>query len=430
MNYLEIKKVAREKKVSVTDLIVLSPQNDPFYCGTKTDEAWAKWFHDLWQRFGYNTKVHIRRVHYQIVSQKGLILTPNGLPYENTDKCWHDLLEASKGARYLGLIDPLQLEDRRNPAPAIFAEFSREDGRIELIDNRFDAEMILPFFPGLPNYELSGFIGEQNYFLEIWCEKSTQNDILLPICRQYGANLVTGLGELSATAVAQLVDRIAMASKPTRILYVSDFDPAGLQMPISVARKIEFFLQDKNFDVKLIPVALTKEQTIKYELPRTPIKDSERRKEKFENHYGEGATELDALEALRPGELRRILIEHITKFYDTDLGNNVLEAKWGLLNDLEATREEVLKRYEPQIEELRREYGELNEQIKGLIAGFVDRGENLWQAIKNDLWQAVPDIEAYPIPEPKDGNEFEEPLFDSNRDYFQQLEAYKKHKQN
>jgi hypothetical protein len=48
----------------------------------------------------------------------------------------------------------------------------------------------------------------------------------------------------------------------------------------------------------LTPLALTLAQVQQYRLPRIPIKESDRRKPGFEDTYGEGAVELDALEAL------------------------------------------------------------------------------------------------------------------------------------
>ena len=80
MDYAEIKFLAKEQNVRVTDLIVLAPANDPFYCGTDGDILLAYWFYELWQRFSYTSGVHIRRVHYQIVSQKNPVLMPNGMP--------------------------------------------------------------------------------------------------------------------------------------------------------------------------------------------------------------------------------------------------------------------------------------------------------------------------------------------------------------
>ncbi|HEX9091359.1 MAG TPA: hypothetical protein VF831_07705, partial [Anaerolineales bacterium] len=100
INYEQIKQLARQTGQRVTDLIPLAPQNDPFNTGTPGDWALAEWFTALWQAFRYTNKVHIRRVHYQIVSQNPPVVMPNGLPYENTEGCWNILNLASKAARY------------------------------------------------------------------------------------------------------------------------------------------------------------------------------------------------------------------------------------------------------------------------------------------------------------------------------------------
>src|SRR5690242_10433548 len=99
INYSWIKQVAKQNQVSVNDLIVLAPQNDPFYTGTKTDVELGKWFAAVWQQMG-DSRAHIRRVHYWLVSQ-GSAQFPNGKPYENTVECWDALNMASKAARYL-----------------------------------------------------------------------------------------------------------------------------------------------------------------------------------------------------------------------------------------------------------------------------------------------------------------------------------------
>lgn len=56
MNYDLIKELAREEGRKVTDLIALSPQNDPFYANTPTDWSLGRWFADLWRRFGYRSE--------------------------------------------------------------------------------------------------------------------------------------------------------------------------------------------------------------------------------------------------------------------------------------------------------------------------------------------------------------------------------------
>jgi len=186
-NHETIKRLAKELNVRSTDLIALSSANDPFYCGTKGDYELAEWFTDLWRRFGYGRGVHLRRVHYQIISQDPPVKLPNGLPYENTLNCWAALNSAAKAARYLDFIAPLYFDDRRNPGLVYYPEGPEYDSGPEVyIENaNLDfAAFSLPEFPKLPRYSLYGFEGEQNYNVEIWCEKSTMNDVLIPLCRR------------------------------------------------------------------------------------------------------------------------------------------------------------------------------------------------------------------------------------------------------
>jgi hypothetical protein len=94
-------------------------------------------------------------------------------------------------------------------------------------------------------------------------------------------------------------------------------------------RQVEYWLQDyaPGCDIKLTPLGLTREQVITYQLPRIPIKDSDARKAGFEERYGEGAVELDALEALYPGILAELVRGAIEPYRDLHLAARCEEAE-------------------------------------------------------------------------------------------------------
>ncbi len=427
MNYNEIKQLARETGQRVTDLIPLAPQNDPFYTGTPGDWALAEWFAGLWRAFNYSTKVHIRRVHYQIISQKPAVLLPNGKPYENTEECWGLLNLASKAARYLQLVNPAAFNDRRNPDPVVYASHRETEPEVRVSGRIWQSDLNLPDFPDLPGYSISGYRAQQAYHLELWCEKSTMNDVLEPLCRHYGANLQTGLGELSITATLALARRLQEANKPARIFYVSDFDPAGQSMPVAVSRKIEYFVRTLGLevDVRVFPVVLTVEQVQQYQLPRTPIKDTERRRFGFEGRYGEGAVELDALEALYPGELQTVLSQYIECYYDTSLDERVQQAQAALEQDLGMIWQQVVGRYAQDIDGLRAVYRQLQDEFAGRMAGYSEQLQGLWQAIRGELSVSTPHLDYYPVPQAGYAHEIGDGLYNSARDYLEQIEAYK-----
>lgn len=425
-SYETIKELARQTGRRVTDLIALAAQNDPFYTGTPGEVTLAEWFADFYHsKYGIGTRVHVRRCHYKILS---LSLTlPNGKPYENTEECWNTLLLATKAARYLRLVDVAAFEDKKNAPPVIYGSSYSYDPQIRVYSDLYTSDLQLPDFPSLPSYSLDYYQAAQPYHIELWCEKATMNDILLPLCERYGMTLQTGAGELSITATKDLAERIAQRGKPARIFYISDYDPAGQSMPVAVARKLEYFIRTEQLeaDVRLFPVVLTAEQVQRYQLPRTPIKESERRKESFEARHGTGATELDALEALRPGELQRVLRRSIESYYDTGLERRTREARDVLEADLRQVRNSVLVQYTAQLEASRQELEGIRADFAPRMQAYSNRIQLLWQDMSREMEKQTPDLDQYPLPEAREAQEIGEGLYNSERDYLTQIDAYK-----
>jgi hypothetical protein len=196
-----------------------------------------------------------------------------------------------------------------------------------------------------PGLWVRGGCPTQPFHIEVWVEKSTVNDILEPLAEHYGLNIQPGVGEISMTRCRELIERAD--PRPIRILYVSDFDPGGQSMPVAAAVKIGWRneMLESGLDIQLHPVVLTHEQCVEYRLPRTPIKETEKRGVRFEERFGEGATELDALEALRPGELRRILVSEIERFHDPHFAAEWGETRQEAETHLDEIAERVLARH-------------------------------------------------------------------------------------
>jgi nucleotide-binding universal stress UspA family protein len=165
-----------------------------------------------------------------------------GMPYENTEGCWDYMSEAGKYARYLSLVRPDAFEDHRNPPPHIYMApngvrpspavqlTDLEDWMLPWIESDLSALLSLP----LPIVDLvKGYTYDaidQPYLVEVWVEKSTMDDVLLPLCQELHLNLVTSVGFQSITSAIRLLQRasaLVHLGKPTRIFYISDFDPAG-----------------------------------------------------------------------------------------------------------------------------------------------------------------------------------------------------------
>jgi hypothetical protein len=508
----DLKELAKTRRRRLDTLYTLTETNDPWMAATDFRSKHAYWIADLFRRLELPHQVHDRQIHYKLVSREKPVLQVDGTPYLNNADCYNRLCDAIKDARYLGLIPARMIIDRRNPEPTINfdseddvgAEIEINHGRVVRFD--FGGDYRAPGY-NLPSAELveEPSFG-QRYQVEIWIEKSTANEVLNPLGREYGANIATFIGEVSTTRCEELVDRAIASGRPVRILHVTDFDPAGRDMPISAAVKIDFaaMMSGHDLDIQLEHVALTEEQCIQYRLPRTPIKETKTRATGFEARYGAGQTELDALEALHPGALRQILLSHIERFRDDDLDDRVEIAIEQYREDLDRAAMQGRRRHEDELAALNHQrdlilerFGEVRaeadaarvaiadpaqaaydavvqpaqaayeaivaaarrdldavvteaqdrltpliqqafianvrivedarDEIEAMEQSFVAEAEPLITQINAEFDGVVPDPDEYDWPEPT-ADEWDNPLFDSKRDYVEQVDVYRKHR--
>jgi hypothetical protein len=376
----------------------------------------------MWeQEYKGKTGIHLRRVHYQLDAIG--FLKPDGMPYTNPGD-WELLLNASKWARILGLVPVDAFEDHRNPEPHPL-NWRDAGKRVPAISKWLITwAWELPSLsssnwsldpPRVDGYAPDDYL-DRAYLLEVWIEKSTMDDILVPLCEELGVRLVPSAGFQSLTNAVRLLQRVCETQKPARIFYISDHDKAGRQMPVAVARQIEFWRKDyPQSDVKLSVLALTKEQIAGCKLPVNK----------------KGATELDALEAIVPGELESIVRRAIKPYLDDSIDEQLAEAErtagrivrqeWSrlmvphnrTLEDLnrrvKAIREKNQKRLDRELRPFRKPLARLKAEVERAASGFN------------------PELPVRPAQEVSEQNE-QDWLFDSGREYLEQLAFYKEQK--
>lgn len=453
----DLAKAAKLLGVPKKELLVLDPSNDPFNVGTPAKVRDAEWFTSLWERFG-NRGVHNRRIHY-IAQSTGDVLMPNGETYVNTESCWRTLEKASKYARDLALVDPELLADKRNAESRLYAPGQREQEPHPYTQVQIDGSPLRSYnawqLPSIDPDDLTlyGFdVGDaqvydydyhpddQPFLVELWIEKSTMDDVLSPLCRNLNANYTPGTGFTSKTRVAQMLRRAQWSGKPVRIFVISDFDPAGADMPSSIARNVEFYRDRIAPDVefKLHHVGMTHEWAERYDLPRAPIKDDDKRKDNFERLHGEGCVELDALEALHPGALAREIRAEITPYIDLEFART--------LRAVESEAEQAAQAaWHATTATLRADLGEIEDQVRDVADRYRDRLTDLGAELERDLaphrerlgdlWARLvdlagdptPNLPGRPVPSPA-GRDESAWLYDSGRHWLDQLKRYRAEK--
>jgi hypothetical protein len=387
----ELQEAAFWLNTSARDLLVLSPDADPYNSGTPAHRRDAEWFRTVWDQFGYDaTGAHLRRIHYRLFVTGGD--TSTGETYENTESHWEKLQEASRHARYLQLVDAERFVDRRN-REAILNVAGRILGdvaepSVDFAFDGWDLPWISPniyetglLIPPLRVYGYGYVPVDQPVLQYVWIEKSTMDDILGPLCQELSANLITGEGFTSITRVIEILrEAEKYHAQRVHLHLISDFDNAGVVMPLQVARQAQFWADALGIDVEVTAdyLGLTRAQVEKYELPRKPAREGDMRTPYFEEKYGEGVVELDALEALRPGELARIVRTAIEEWKGADLEGALEEAQDGAqrLADTEWARAQ---------EEIRRRRDELATEVGAVVAGYRERLADLSAALAADL---------------------------------------------
>jgi hypothetical protein len=140
-NYAIIKALALALNRPAHTLYVLSDSRDPFYI-PPARQAGAEWFASVWEAINPPNGVHLRRLHYTLVSlpEDRRPRKLDGELYENTEHDWDLLNAASVDARALGLVDAARFTDRRAGEPVYLAADADEDDEADIAVNGAEVE--------------------------------------------------------------------------------------------------------------------------------------------------------------------------------------------------------------------------------------------------------------------------------------------------
>jgi hypothetical protein len=227
-----------------------------------------------------------------------------------------------------------------------------------------------------------GFDVRQAYHFVIFGEKSSLEDVVVPIAGRYEADVYLPTGEISDTLIYQIAKDAAADGRPMVLFTLSDCDPSGHQMPVSIARKLQAFgdLFFNNLEFEVVRVALTPDQVRDKRLPETPLKEGEKRASRWREAFGIDQTEIDALTTpARVEVLRQYLREAFKPYLDRTLDRRVNAAKsaWyasareALDEQLDAEHLVTIRAAaEEKLEELRANIDEINDELR-VAAGSI-----------------------------------------------------------
>jgi hypothetical protein len=228
--------------------------------------------------------VSIRQVYYRLLS-KGLV--------RNSHNGYRDVIGAVQTGRLTGQIDWDTIEDRTRRT----RQLTHWETPQEIIDSAVDSYHI-------------DLQENQDYHIELFCEKDTVVNIIEQIAQKYDIPLTSNRGYSSLTNLYNLAKRMDKSCKPCIILYFGDHDPSGLDMVRDIEKKIKLFTK-YSIRFSVVPCALSMEQITKLVLVPDCTKEGDKRSPDYVSKFGNRTWELDALD---PEILAHITEESILKF--------------------------------------------------------------------------------------------------------------------
>ena len=119
-----------------------------------------------------------------------------------------------------------------------------------------------------------------DHYVEIWCESRSIGGVIRPLCREFGVSLYPAGGFTSHTLpyeAALDIDRIVgETDKAIEILYIGDFDPAGVLIDRDIEAKLRRHLTTSNA-LTFHRLGINEDQIKVFDLPTNPRKESDRR---------------------------------------------------------------------------------------------------------------------------------------------------------
>jgi hypothetical protein len=113
---------------------------------------------------------------------------------------------------------------------------------------------------------------------EVWAESRSIASVILGDCRTMAVSLFPcgGFSSLSFVHEAAQQHNSSDDTRPLRILYIGDYDPAGVLIDVALEREMRLHLNN-NIDLDFRRIAINEEQVEEYDLPMKPRKEGDTR---------------------------------------------------------------------------------------------------------------------------------------------------------
>jgi len=152
---------------------------------------------------------------------------------------------------------------------------------------------------------------DSDYRCEVWAESRSIAAVLLKDCKELAVDLFPcgGFSSLSFVHSAAQQHNGTDDTRPLVVLYVGDYDPAGVLIDQSLQKELRVHLRS---DIELIfrRIAISEEQVEEYGLPKKPRKEGDKRSQHVTYTVEAEAMPARDLRAILRGEVEALLPEN------------------------------------------------------------------------------------------------------------------------
>lgn len=141
---------------------------------------------------------------------------------------------------------------------------------------------------------------DSDYRCEVWAESRSIASVLMADCKELAVSLYPcgGFSSLSFVHAAAQQHNSSGDTRPLKVIYIGDYDPAGVLIDVALERELRLHLND-SIGLEFDRIAINDEQIEAYDLPTKPRKAGDKRSQHIE--YSVEA------EAMPAADLRRLL---------------------------------------------------------------------------------------------------------------------------
>ena len=157
---------------------------------------------------------------------------------------------------------------------------------------------------------------DKDLYLQVWCESRGAAATIQQTCQDYGVGLIPAGGQTSLTLIYEaskiILDR---AKKEVVLLYIGDYDEAGVNIGYSVFERLREILNGRWVGrLRFERIAITEEQIADWQLPTKPAKTSGKH----------GIDETVEVESIPVPTLRAFVQERIEEYLPVEERNEIV----------------------------------------------------------------------------------------------------------